>query len=33
VIEHAGSGGTIGGPVAEDMLAAYFGLPIPGEKQ
>lgn len=30
VVEHAGHGGTIAGPVAEDMLAAYFGLPIPG---
>ncbi|NLI14604.1 penicillin-binding protein 2 [Pelotomaculum propionicicum] len=33
VLEYAGHGGTIAGPVAEDMLAAYFGLPIPGEKQ
>jgi len=33
VLEFAGHGGTIAGPVAEDMLAAYFGLPIPGEKQ
>lgn len=32
VVEHAGHGGSIGGPVAEAMLAAYFGLPIPGEK-
>jgi penicillin-binding protein 2 len=32
VMEYAGHGGTIGGPVAEDMLAAYFGLPIPGQK-
>lgn len=32
VIEFAGHGGTIAGPVAEDMLAAYFGLPIPGQK-
>jgi penicillin-binding protein 2 len=33
VLEFAGHGGTIAGPVAEDMIAAYFGLPIPGEKQ
>lgn len=33
VLEFAGHGGTIAGPVVEDMLAAYFGLPIPGEKQ
>lgn len=33
VLEFAGHGGTIAGPVAEDMFAAYFGLPIPGEKQ
>ncbi|MDD4237615.1 MAG: penicillin-binding protein 2 [Desulfotomaculaceae bacterium] len=32
VIEYAGHGGTIGGPVAEDMIAAYLGLPIPGQK-
>jgi len=32
VMEYAGHGGTIAGPVAEDMLAAYFGLPIPGQK-
>lgn len=32
VMEHAGHGGTAAGPVAEDMLAAYFGLPIPGQK-
>lgn len=31
VLEFAGHGGTIAGPVAEDMLAAYLGLPIPGE--
>lgn len=31
VLEYAGHGGTIAGPVAEDMLAAHFGLPIPGE--
>jgi len=31
VVEHAGHGGTAAGPVAEDMLAAYFGLPIPGK--
>ncbi len=33
VLEFAGHGGTIAGPVAEDMIAAYLGLPIPGEKQ
>lgn len=33
ILEFAGHGGTIAGPVVEDMLAAYFGLPIPGEKQ
>ena len=32
VMEYAGHGGTIGGPVAEAMLAAYLGLPIPGQK-
>ncbi|BAF59001.1 MAG: penicillin-binding protein 2 [Pelotomaculum sp.] len=32
VMEFAGHGGTAAGPVAEDMLAAYFGLPIPGQK-
>ncbi|OPY57774.1 MAG: Penicillin-binding protein 2B [Pelotomaculum sp. PtaU1.Bin035] len=32
VMEYAGHGGTAAGPVAEDMLAAYFGLPIPGQK-
>ena len=32
VMEHAGHGGSVAGPVAEDMLAAYFGLPIPGQK-
>lgn len=32
VMEYAGHGGTIGGPVAEDMIAAYLGLPIPGQK-
>jgi penicillin-binding protein 2 len=31
VLEFAGHGGTIAGPVAEDMLAAHFGLPVPGE--
>ncbi|MFX4261604.1 penicillin-binding protein 2 [Pelotomaculum propionicicum] len=31
VLEFAGHGGTIAGPVAEDMLAAHLGLPIPGE--
>jgi len=33
VVEHAGHGGSIAGPVAEDMLAAYFGLPIPSNTQ
>lgn len=32
VMEHAGHGGTAAGPVAEDMLAAYFGLPL-GDKE
>ena len=32
VVEFGGHGGTVAGPVAEDMLAAYFGLPIPGAK-
>jgi penicillin-binding protein 2 len=32
VVEHAGHGGSVAGPVAEDMLAAYFELPIPGQK-
>lgn len=32
VMEFAGHGGTAAGPVAEDMLAAYFGLPIAGQK-
>lgn len=32
VMEFAGHGGTICGPVAEDMIAAYLGLPIPGQK-
>lgn len=31
VLEFAGHGGTIAGPVAEDMLAAHLGLPVPGE--
>lgn len=31
VLEFAGHGGTIAGPVSEDMMAAYFGLPVPGE--
>lgn len=33
VLEYAGHGGTIAGPVAEDMLAAHLGLPVPGEPQ
>lgn len=32
VVEFAGHGGTMAGPVAESMLAAYFGLPEPGKK-
>jgi len=32
VMEFAGHGGTAAGPVAEDMIAAHFGLPIPGQK-
>jgi len=32
VVEYAGHGGTVAGPVAESMLAAYFGLPEPGRK-
>jgi len=32
IMEHGGHGGTIAGPVAESMLAAYFGLPEPGKK-
>jgi penicillin-binding protein 2 len=28
IMEHAGHGGTVAGPVAEDMLRAYFGLPL-----
>lgn len=32
VVEFGGHGGTVAAPVAEDMLAAYFGLPIPGQK-
>jgi len=31
ILEFAGHGGTIAGPVVEDMLAAHIGLPIPGE--
>ena len=31
VLEFAGHGGTIAGPVAGDMLAAHFGLTVPGE--
>jgi penicillin-binding protein 2 len=31
LVEHAGHGGSVAGPVAEDMLAAYFGLPLPGQ--
>lgn len=31
VLEYAGHGGTIGGPVAEAMIGAYLGLPIPGQ--
>jgi penicillin-binding protein 2 len=31
VLEFAGHGGTIAGPVVEDMLATHFGLPVPGE--
>lgn len=32
VMEHAGHGGTAAGPVAKDMLAAYFGLPLAGQE-
>ncbi|MCG9966997.1 penicillin-binding protein 2 [Pelotomaculum terephthalicicum JT] len=32
IVEFAGHGGTMAGPVAESMLAAYFGLPDPGIK-
>jgi len=32
VMEFAGHGGTMAGPVAESMLAAYFGLPEPAKK-
>jgi penicillin-binding protein 2 len=31
VVEQGGHGGSAAGPVAEDMMAAYFGLPIPGQ--
>ncbi len=33
IMEHAGHGGTAAGPVAEDMLAAYFGLPLEGKER
>ncbi|HOV78864.1 MAG TPA: penicillin-binding protein 2 [Bacillota bacterium] len=32
IVEFGGHGGTVAGPVVEDMLAAYFRLPAPGEK-
>ncbi|MEG3070010.1 MAG: hypothetical protein RQM92_03420 [Candidatus Syntrophopropionicum ammoniitolerans] len=33
VLEFAGHGGAIAGPVAEDMMAVHLGLSTPGDPQ